>query len=108
MVFSAGGTTRLELIAARKPMAAITVEPHQQHFVDALSQSGLAFDIAASDGSILPERVLSFLADQELQQGLIASTKDFFPGPGADNVVREILQIEKNVLSRDENADGLI
>ena len=108
MVFSAGGTTCLELIAARKPMAAIAVEPHQQHFVDALSKSGLVFDIAARDGSILPGKVLFFLANQELRQGLIASTKDFFPGPGADNVVREILQIEKTFLSWDENTDGHI
>ena len=74
-------------------MAAIAVEPHQQQFVNTLSLSGLVFDIAASDGSILPKG-LSFLVDKELRQGLVAATKDFFPGPGADNVVREILQIE--------------
>ena len=108
MVFSAGGTTCLELIAAGKPMAAIAVEPHQQQFVNTLSLSGLVFDIAASDGSILPKKVLSFLVDKELRQVLVAATKDFFPGPGADNVVREILQIEKPFLSRDENTDGHI
>ena len=91
IALTAGGTTCYELAAARVPMAAVAIEPHQCPLLEWLEQAGVLMRLDPANAGIVDCAVIAqLLADGSLRQHLVAASAALMPGPGAD-VIAECL-----------------
>lgn len=90
MVLTAGGTTCYEIAAARVPMAALPVEPHQEPLVAGLARLGALLRLDSEADRIDRSAVSRLLQDTALRASLVARQRALIGAPGAPRVVARV------------------
>lgn len=93
LAFTAGGTTCYEIAAARVPMAALPVEPHQVPLVESLARLGVLLRLDTQADRIDRSVVLQLLQGATLRASLVARQRGLIRSPGALRVVERVCQL---------------
>jgi spore coat polysaccharide biosynthesis predicted glycosyltransferase SpsG len=92
LILTAGGTACYEIAAARVPMAALPVEPHQIPLVDSLGRLGALLRLDGEAGRIDRSVVSRLLQDATLRVRLVARQRTLIGAPGAPRVIARVSQ----------------
>lgn len=93
LVLTAGGTTCYEIAAARIPMAALPVEPHQETLVASLAGLGVLLRLDNGKDRIDRSVVSRLLEDASLRAEMVARQRVLIAAPGAPRVVERVCRL---------------
>ena len=93
LVLTAGGTTCYEIAAARVPMAALPVEPHQETLVASLAGLGVLLRLDNGKERIDRSVVSRLLEDASLRADMVARQRALIAAPGAPRVVERVCRL---------------